>query len=305
MNVPILALCVISLSAPAMTAAASPMVTLRNLRAEVDIIPEARADIDVVVKARGGDTPPTVTTVGDKVTIEGDRQTGRRVYRVSYNLDRRMDVEAMRRRSHVDRPHDPDLMLITLRTPMKVKVKSNALVFGHVGPSQSVDINDSGDGEWRVDAVSQDLTVTGGGGADFFLSTSRTASIDLLGTGNVSLGDTDRLYVGHFGSGDITAGSVALDADLSISGVGDVTARAAFGRLRVLITDAGNLRVREGDLAKLTVRTIDGVGGVDFGGAVKDLDVDIGTRTQVHVHRVTGAVRKTTRQQAALVIDSP
>ena len=125
----------------------------------------------------------------------------------------------------------------------------------------------------------------------------------MLGTGNVSLGNTQSLYVSQYGSGDIVAETIAHDIDVSLSGIGDFEAKSVSGVMRVLITDAGNVRIQDGDITKLTVRTIDGVGAVQFGGTVKDVDVNIGTATKVHIHKVTGAIRKSTRERAALEID--
>ena len=142
-------------------------------------------------------------------------------------------------------------------------------------------------------------------GTDFYLSTSRTASIGLLGTGNVTLGDTRSLYSGQFGSGDVIASRIVLKSDITISGIGDFEAKYVSGAMDILITDAGSAWIEDGDAAKLKVRTIDGLGAVLFGGAVKDADVNIGTATKVRIHKVTGTLTKTTRRQAAVEIGTP
>ena len=287
-------------------ARAAESITLKNLRADVEVIPGDRPDVAVSVEPRGSaDPPPVVSRAGDRVTVQGQIQTGQRTYRISLNLDRGMDVEAMKRRSHVQRTHPSDLPLIVIHTPLKVRLKSGAYVFGHIGPSRSLAISDNGDGEWRIDAVSEDVSVEGNGGTDFHLSTSRTASVDMLGTGNVALGDTQSLYASLWGSGNVTASRIGHDLDLTLSGIGDFEAQSVSGPMHVLISDAGGARIEDGDVSKLTVRTIDGIGGVQFGGTVKDVDVDIGTITRVHIHKVTGVVRKITRQQATLQIDNP
>ena len=287
-------------------AEATPTLVLKNLRAEVEIVPEARPDISVVVEANGSsDPPPVVSAAGDRVTVEGNIPTGRQGYRVSLNLDRRMDVVEMKRRSHLARVQRPDLMRIVVHAPMKFKVKSNAYVFGHIGPSETLGVSDNGDGEWRIDPVSGDFSMEGDGGTDFHVATSRTASVGLLGTGNVTLGDTQSLYSGQFGSGDLVASRVSLKSDISISGVGDFEAKYVSGAMDILITDAGSARIEDGDAAKLKVRTIDGLGSVVFGGTVKDADINIGTAAKVRIHKVTGTLAKTTRQQATVDIDTP
>jgi hypothetical protein len=119
------------------------------------------------------------------------------------------------------------------------------------------------------------------------------------------LGDTQSLYSTQYGSGDVSCSRVDHDADITLSGVGDFHAQSVSGVMRVLITDAGSARIDDGDLAKLSVRTIDGFGAVRFGGTVKDADVNIGTATKVRIHKVTGALRKVTREAATLEIDEP
>ena len=111
----------------AASAEATETLVLKDLRANVEIVPEDRADMTVVVETNGSSDPtPVVNTAGDSVTVEGNIPTALQGYRVSLNLDRRMDVAEMKRRLHLARVHRPDLMRIVVHAPLKFKVKSNA-----------------------------------------------------------------------------------------------------------------------------------------------------------------------------------
>ena len=293
------------LVAQAVSAQAADRLQLKNLRANVEIIPENRTDISVEVDMKGSaDSAPQISYSGNTVTVAGNLQTGRKTFRVSFNLDRRMDIDKSKQMSRVHRDHPAGLPTLVIHTPMKVSLKSSALVFGHIGPSQAVRIEDSGDGEWRIDTVSQEASVEGDGGTDFYLAGAGSAGIDLLGTGNVALGETQTLWSSQWGSGDVTVNKVARDADVELSGIGDFKATSVSGKLRVLIDDAGSVSVQDGDVDTLRVRTLDGIGAVRFGGTVRDADINIGTLTKVSIHKLTGSLKKTTRQSASVEIET-
>ncbi len=300
----ILATLGVLLLAPTISAQAADRLQLKNLRANVEIIPENRSDVRVDVDMNGSsDKAPEITCSGATLVVAGTLPTGRKTFRVSFNLDRRMDIDKSRQMSRTHRDHPAGLPNLVIHTPMKVSLKSSAYVFGHIGPSQSVRIDDSGEGEWRIDAVSQDASVNGGGATDFYMSNSGSANIDLLGTGNVTLGDTQTIWSSQWGSGDVTVNKVVRDADIELSGIGDFKARNVSGKMRVLIDDAGGVAVQDGDVDVLRVRTLDGIGAVRFGGTVKDADINIGTSTKVSIHKLTGSLKKTTRQAASVEIE--
>ena len=306
MKVLLFAVCWVFLSVQAAVAQPLQTLSLKNVRADVEIIPENRSDVSVDVQVNGStDAQPVVTRIGNVVTITGDVETGRQAFRVSFNLARNMDVAATKRRLHIPYMRRSGLILIVVHAPLRVKVKSNAEVFGHIGPSQSVDINDIGEGEWHVDPVEQDIRVSGGGKTDFYLSTSRSVSLDLLGTGSVKLGDTQSLFSSQYGSGDVIASRVYKEVNLNISGIGDFFGQYVSGSTRILIADAGNARIDDASISKLIVRSLDGVGTVKIGGTVNDVDVNIGTSTKVTLHKVTGTVQRATRQLASFNVENP
>ena len=102
----------------------------------------------------------------------------------------------------------------------------------------------------------------------------------------------------------MTVNKVARDADVELSGIGDFKAKTVSGKMRILIDDAGSVSVQDGDVDTLRVRTLDGIGAVRFGGTVRDADINIGTLTKVSIHKLTGSLKKTTRQSASVEIET-
>ena len=294
------------LAVPSGAVCARPTLTLRNLRAEVEVIPEDRNDITVAVDMHGSDDPaPVVTTHADKATVEGGIETGVRAVRYSLNLQQRLDVAAAKLRSNTVKAHVDPLARIIVHTPRNLDIRSNSYAFGHVGPSHSLTIHDNGDGEWTIDDVEQDVDVEGQGDSNYHLANAALASIGMMGHGNLGCGRVRRLLLGIYGSGDVSVGTVQGEAEVVIGGIGDFTARSVSGKMLIEMEDAGSVRVLDGQLSQLKVRTLDGLGTIDVGGTVQDADVSIGTRTAVHLHRVTGTLRKKLRQAARLDIDGP
>lgn len=287
-------------------ALAKAQLDLRNLRANIEITPEDRSDITAVVDMAGAaGPPPTVTRQGDSLIIEGADNTQTPAFRVSFNLDRGMDVEAWRAKARTPRAANAPLPRLRVRTPMTVDIKSNAQVFAAIGPSRSVLIRDSGRGVWRLGKVDGAVEIHGWGSANVSVASADQARFDMLGLGNVDCGDVNALTVDSYGAGEVSIGRVAGRAEINISGVGGATIDSITGPLRVDMDDVGSVRVRGGEISTLVVRSLDGRGQVNVDAAVQDADINIGSETQVHLRRLTGILKKTTRQAATLDIGQP
>ena len=283
---------------------AEAVLTLKNLRADLEVIPEDRVDFSVAVDENGTDDPaPVVTRHNGKLTIEGSIPTEVKAFRVSRNLDPRLDSQAFKDRWRQPLSHPEHLAHIVVHAPSRLTIRSTADIFGHVGPSHQLQIDDNGAGRWTVDDVDGTVEINGNGRSHFVLGNALLASIGLMGTGSLSILDVRRLLVGVYGSGDITVRSVTTDAEITVGGIGDLMVQSISGKLRVDIEDAGHVVAHSGELALLKVRTLDGLGSVDFGGTAKEADISIGTRADVHVHRVTGTLKQHLRQNATLRID--
>ncbi|MDH7971249.1 hypothetical protein QH494_03575 [Sphingomonas sp. AR_OL41] len=299
----------------AAAAQARPTLELKNLRAEVEIVPEDRADFAISIdmpsaqgmidKNGAQGQAPTVDIRGENARIEANWNTGVPTFYVAASTKGYMDIAGKKAAAHEPQPHPAGLPHIRILAPKAFTIITNAQVFGHIGPSQSLKIVDNGRGDWSIDAVARDVDIKGHGLANFHLANVGDASFDMFGTASLDCGDARTLDADLSGAGDVMVGHVAGKAFIVVAGIGDVTAQSISGRADITIMNAGNVRVLGGTLPDLTVQSIDGLGSVDVAGTVGDADINIGSKTRVHLHRVTGRLKSKTRQAALLEIDKP
>ena len=98
--------------------------------------------------------------------------------------------------------------------------------------------------------------------------------LDVSGSGDVRAGAARRLHADVAGSGEINVGAVAEGANVDIAGSGTVTVASVTGELHSDGAGSGDLHVRGGSL---TLAKIDlaGSGGVDIAAPVQTLEVSI------------------------------
>ena len=299
----------------ASAAEARPTLELKNLRAEIEITPENRADFAISVDmtgaqdaidkngAKGG--APMVDIRGNDASISANWDTGVRAFNVEVNGVRDPNVAYWKAAAHKPQPHPAGLPHIRIRAPMDFVVKSNAQVFGHIGPSHSLKMDEHGRGEWTIDAVAGAVDIWGWGTTNFHIASAASASFDTAVTSNIDCGDVGTLGVYLNGAGDVRVDHVKGRADVTIGGMGDFTAQSVAGPVIIDMLDAGSVQILEGSIPKLTIRSGHGLGLVDVAGTVGDADISIGTKTRVHLHRVTGKLKSKTREDAQLKIDQP
>ena len=126
-----------------------------------------------------------------------------------------------------------DLPIVTIRTPMDVHVGGSGAVFGEVGPSASLDLGNSGCGDWRVADVHGALAVA------------------LSGSGDVHAGATGESQVRISGSGDVFLGPVNGALETRTSGSGDIRAASVRGPISTAIAGSGNVVVDGGDASQV------------------------------------------------------
>lgn len=283
--------------------AAKPTLELTDLRATVDIYPENRPDFAITIDpADDGVAAPTVIAHGDLLKVSGSAETGVPTFRVSYNLDRRMDIAAMKQRAAAVEERPSALLHLQIHAPQQFLIRSNAQIYGHIHAGRSVTLRDGGRGQWDIDAMERDVEVHGYGASAVKVASADSVYLDLMGTGSVVCGDVQRLLVDIYGAGDVSVDAVRAKAEVNISGIGDFRARSITGTLRVDMDDAGQVEVLQGALAALTVRSQDGRGAVAIAGAVRDADIRIGTQTVVRLPAPTGTVSQSVRDAARVEI---
>jgi hypothetical protein len=250
----------------ASSAQAAPGLEIHHAVARVTIIPEARGDVVVSVVKANAKLPLTVTRVGDVVTIEGN--LGVR----SSNCHTLMGRPGVTVWGIGNFGYD-DLPQIVVHMPRNVKVSADSAVFGQVGPGDSVDLANTGCGDWTVADQTGALRARVTGSGDVHAGAVGSADLRLSGSSDVSL---------RAARGGLAA---------SISGSGDVNADRVDGPLNAKIAGSGDLRVKGGAVTDMDV-SVAGSGNLRFDGVARTLTARVAGSGAVSVNKVTGAVTK-------------
>jgi len=250
-------LCVLASPAAAETYRATAL-EITSAAAEVRIIPEDRADIDVQIGPTG--RLPTLTTrVSDgRLLIDGglrNRIRGCSSWTGSGDNVRIAGIGTVRR---------GDLPRITVRVPRSLAYEAGGAIYSSIGASNggSVTLNGCGDtslgaangpldvdlngsGGVRAERVSGMLAATlNGSGALHVVRADNDAALRLNGSGNLEVGDVaGRVDARLSGSGSLELGAAGGEARLVLNGSGNLRAGAIDGSLDADLNGSGNLRV--------------------------------------------------------------
>lgn len=260
-------------------AASAAEVRIRDAVARVVVVPEARSDIKVEVSG-GNRALPVFAITGsptDVITIDGGLAHrigscggGSGPWTRSNPITPGGDITVRLRGG--DRVALKDAPLITIHTPVDVKVSASGAVFGAIGRSSSVTLESAGCGDWTL------------------ANTQGQLSVSIAGSGDVHAGSASQAKVEIAGSGDVTVGSVnALQA--SVAGSGDVTANAVNGSAEAEIAGSGGIHVKGGRVSRLKA-SIAGSGDIVSDSTVGDLDATIMGSGDVKVAGVSGRLTR-------------
>jgi hypothetical protein len=268
------------LAAPAF-ASPGPEVEIRHAVARVAVIVEDRTDVAVEVEQGTSGLPAIrVSRDGNQVSIDGglrrrgflNRSDGIRNCR-SGAEDGQPGAGASVEVRDIGRVNLSDAPLIVIRTPRSVSIDASGAVFGSVGRgAASVDLGNSGCGNWNV------------------ANTEGPVSLSISGTGNIRAGTSNALEVSLSGAGSVTAGATRA-LGVSVSGVGDVIIARVDGPAEISVSGAGDVAVRAGTVPNLSV-SVSGVGDVDFDGVATDVDASVSGAGDVNIARATGSVER-------------
>ncbi|MBX3481806.1 MAG: DUF2807 domain-containing protein [Caulobacter sp.] len=264
-------LAAVVLTAAATTAgaaqAAGPSVDIRNAVARVTVVPSDRADVEVVIRTPNAKLPLRIDRRGDRVIVNGDLKWNKiRSCRGSGN-EASVEVRGVGKVGWDEMPQ------ITIYTPRDVDIEAGGAVFGMIGRAESVDLDNSGCGDWQVGNVTGKLEVSQAGSGDVFAGTAGTLAVSVAG------------------SGDTRVKEVAGGADVSIAGSGDVVMASIAGNLEVSIAGSGDVKVLRGHAGKVEVN-VAGSGDVRFNGEADSVDISVMGSGDVWVTKVNGNVQK-------------
>ena len=247
-------------------AAAGSSVEIKDAVARVTVVPEDRADVKVEMITTNASLPLEVRTVGSQTVISGNL-----AHRIS-DCHTRGDhpsawVRGVGEISYENMPQ------IVIRTPKAVVVSTGGAVYGSVGRSASLDLENSGCSAWTV------ADIAGG------------ALVRESGAGSLRMGSAGHLEARLSGAGNLHATQVRQGLDATVSGAGSVNVDSLSGPMMAHVSGVGHIKVDQGHAGAVQA-SVSGVGSVDFGGDAQSLDASISGFGGIRVRAVSGPVTK-------------
>ncbi|MEW5684460.1 MAG: DUF2807 domain-containing protein [Pseudomonadota bacterium] len=248
-------------------AAQAGTVEIRDAVARVTVVPSDRSDVKVEILKANPRTPLTIRTLpGGRTIVDGDLDRKIRNCRGSAGKA----VVTVRDVGDVSWDEMPR---VVIHTPRDVDVEAGGAVFGSVGRSASLKLDNAGCGDWTVANV------------------DGAAKVNVAGSGDARMGSAGGLKVRVAGSGDVAIGEVKSGLDISIAGSGSAAVRSASGPIEVSIAGSGDVEIGGGRAGAVKV-SIAGSGDVDFRGSADSLNARIAGSGDVHATEVRGEVSK-------------
>lgn len=250
----------------AMTSAArAATLEIKDAVLHVTVVPEDRADIKVEIIHQDTRQPLSVRTLGDRTIIDGKRHWMIGGCKGSgWNGSDRMAK-------------------VVVHTPRAVSITASGSISGVIGRSASLDMRNSGCGEWTI--------------ADM----AGNATIHQSGAGAMRMGASETLDLHMSGAASVHATRVRRGLNAQLSGAGDVEVTDLTGSLDARVSGVGKVRVAQGNADNVRA-SVSGMGGIEFGGVARNLDASISGFGDIRVAEVTGQVTKSVSGAGAVKI---
>ena len=261
-----LALLAATAASGAAGAAEAASVEIKDAVARVTVIPENRSDVRVEVVSPNARTPLQIRTFGDRTIIDG-------------NLDRRIhDCRSRGQNISVEVRGVGaigwnEMAQVVIHVPRDARVSAGGAVFGSVGRSASLTLDNAGCGDWTVANVEGEMRIRQAGSGDTRTGSAGSARLRLAG------------------SGDVSTAEIRGGLDVDIAGSGDVMSRAINGPLSVSIAGSGDVSIGGGRATSMSV-SVAGSGDVEFRGVADTLKAHIAGSGDVRAKEVRGEISK-------------
>lgn len=259
--------------------ASAAAVQVKDAVARVTVIPEDRSDVKVEFLSTNPKLPVNVSTRDGLTIVDGGL-----AHRIR-DCKRRADHPSAWVRG-VGRVEADAMPQIVIRTPKAVVLSANGAVFGAVGRSASLELQDAGCDVWTIADVAGEARITESG------------------AGAIRMGAADHLEARLSGAADVHAVAARRGLDAHVSGAGGVSLEEVSGPLAADISGLGHVRVAGGRATEVRA-SVSGLGGVDFGGSAETLRASISGVGNVHVKQVTGPVTQTVSGIGHVTVDQP
>ncbi|WP_374471995.1 GIN domain-containing protein [Phenylobacterium sp.] len=255
-------------------AAQAASVEIRDAVARVTVIPENRSDVRVEIVRANARVPLQVRTTGERTIIDGD--LARRIRNCSgAGQNVRVEVRGVGDIAWADMPQ------VVIRTPRNVSVDAEGAVFGSVGRSASLELENAGCGDWTVANVEGRMRISQAGSGDTRTGSAGSARIRIAG------------------SGDVATAEVRGGLEVDIAGSGSVGVASISGPLEVEIAGSGDVKVGGGRASAMSV-SVAGSGDVDFDGVADSLQARIAGSGDIEVRQVRGNITRTVLGSGAI-----
>jgi hypothetical protein len=241
-------------------------IEIKDAVARVTVVPQDRSDIKIEVSAPNPRLPLTVRSLGDRTILDGDLDRKVRECRGRGEASR-VVVRGLGEIGWNEMPQ------VVIYTPRDVDLEAGGAVFGAVGRSNSLRLDNSGCGDWIIANVAQ------------------KAKVRQAGSGDTRMGSAGALEIRVAGSGDIAAADIRGGLEISIAGSGDAAVKSVNGPLELNVAGSGDVVVAGGRATTMKV-SIAGSGDVDFRGSADTVHARIAGSGDVHVDEVKGEVSK-------------
>jgi hypothetical protein len=252
-------------------AAQAASVEIKGAVARVTVVPESRSDVKVEITRPNGRLPLEFRTLGDKTIVDGNLEKimGRSLIRNCRSSGEAswVDVRGIGKIEWAEMPR------VVIHVPRDVNVSAGGAVFGSVGRSASLDLDNAGCGDWTIANVEV------------------AATVSQAGSGDTRMGSAGALKVRVAGSGDVATADIRGPVDINIAGSGDAMIRSVSGALEISVAGSGDVMVAGGRASDMKV-SVAGSGDVDFRGVADSLRARIAGSGDVHAAEVKGAVSK-------------
>jgi hypothetical protein len=255
-------------TAPAAQAAS---VEIKDAVARVTVIPEDRSDVRVEIVRPNARLPLSVRTFGDKTIVDGDLDRG--IGHTQIHNCRSSGETSWAEVRGVGKVGWAEMPQVVIHTPRDVKINAGGAVFGSVGRSASLDLDNAGCGDWTIANV------------------EGTAKVSQAGSGDTRMGAASGLKIRVAGSGDVSTADIRGPVDINIAGSGDAAIRSVSGSLEVSIAGSGDVMIGGGRATDMKV-SVAGSGDVDFKGVADNLRARIAGSGDVHAGEVKGEIHK-------------
>ena len=222
-----LALVSAAAASPAL-AVEGPGVRVEHAAARVIVIAEPRSDYAISInQGRAGLRPLVIRKDGGVTVVDGGYGFTGGIMHFGWNSLNCRGGRMGGQRVAIPGKGDvavADLPVVTIRAPIDARIGGSGAVYGEVNGARTLDLSNSGCGDWRVGDVRGPLHISMSGSGDVHGAAAGDTSVSISGSSDVMLGQVNgRLETHTSGSGDIRAASVRGPVQTRIAGSGDVT----------------------------------------------------------------------------------